>query len=398
MRMSEELPLNGIRVLDLSRLLPGPFLTLVLADLGAEVIKVEDLGAGDYLRYVPPHVGELGVQFAALNRSKKGVLLDLKGPSGRDALLKLAETTDVVVENFRPGVMDRLGLGYEALRARNPGIVLCSVSGYGQDGPYRDVAGHDMNYIALAGVLGISGPRGGAPELPGVQLADIAGGALWGVVGVLSALCGRARSGRGRHVDISMTEGAAAFLALELPPHLSGSPPPRRGEGRLNGGLACYRVYETGDGKYLSVACLEPKFWVAFGKCIGRVCDPNEAMAPTARQEEISREIAALLRGRTRAEWLEVFAGKDVCVEPVLDAEDLVGHALHVARKLFFTIDVPLPGGAGTGKLPQIRTPVGRAEGHTPAPKPGQHTREVLRAAGYDDVQIAELVRAGATR
>lgn len=390
--MASDLPLQGIRVLDLSRLLPGPFLTLVLADLGADVVKVEDLGAGDYLRFVPPFVGDLGVQFAALNRDKKALALDLKKPEGRDVLLKLAERADVVVESFRPGVLDRLGVGYGALSERNPGIVVCSISGYGQDGPYRDRAGHDLNYVALAGVLGISGRAGGPPEQPGVQIADIAGGALWGAVGVLAALLGRGRTGRGRHVDVSMCEGALAFLALEMPPHLGGAPAPRRGEGRLNGGLACYGVYATSDGRYLAVGALEPKFWQTFCACIGRTPDAQDLVAMGPRQDEIRAEVARLLAARTRDEWMAVFAGKDVCVEPVLEAEEVAAHVLHAARRMFFTI--PCEGGA----LPQIRTPLGRADGHTPAPRPNQHGRELLAEAGYDEAAIGELVRRGVTR
>src|SRR5690242_10591779 len=232
--------LQGIRVLDLSRLLPGPYLTMVLADMGADVVKVEDPRVGDYLRAFPPAKGGIAGRFLAVNRGKRSLALDLKTPAGRDALLRMAEKADVVVESFRPGVMDKLGVGYAALAAKNPKIVVCSISGYGQTGPYVDRAGHDLNYIALAGVLGMgSEARGRAPAMPGVQIADFAGGGLWGVTAILGALLGRQRSGVGEHLDISMTEGAMTLLSAELG-NLDAGGKPERGAGALNGGLACY--------------------------------------------------------------------------------------------------------------------------------------------------------------
>ncbi|HEV7557635.1 MAG TPA: CaiB/BaiF CoA-transferase family protein, partial [Kofleriaceae bacterium] len=206
--------LAGIRVLDLSRLLPGPFLTMILADMGADVVKIEDPRVGDYLRAFPPAKGGLAGRFLAINRGKRSLALDLKEPVARDALLKMAAKADVVVESFRPGVMDKLGIGYAALAAVNPKLVLCSISGYGQTGPYTHRAGHDINYIGLAGVLAMCGPADGPPVMPGVQIADLAGGALWGATAILGALVGRDRTGRGAHLDISMTEGALALLAV----------------------------------------------------------------------------------------------------------------------------------------------------------------------------------------
>ncbi|HWU90746.1 MAG TPA: CaiB/BaiF CoA-transferase family protein, partial [Kofleriaceae bacterium] len=205
--------LRGVRVLDLSRLLPGPFLTMVLADLGADVVKVEDPRVGDYLRAFPPAKGGLSGRYLAVNRGKRSLALDLKAPAGRDAFLRLAERADVVVETFRPGVLDKLGVGYARLAERNPKVVVCSISGFGQTGPYAHRAGHDLDYIGLAGVLAMGGPAAGAPVMPGVQIADLAGGSLWGATAILAALFGRERTGRGAHLDISMTEGALALLA-----------------------------------------------------------------------------------------------------------------------------------------------------------------------------------------
>src|SRR6266545_2441290 len=272
---AKERPLDGICVLDLSRLLPGPFLTMVLSDMGADVVKVEDPRLGDYMRQIPPARAGMSGRFLAVNRGKRSLALDLKTEAGVDAFLRMVERADVVVESFRPGVMARLGVGWDALERRNPRLVLCSISGYGQDGPYVERAGHDLNYIGLAGVLAMGGTRGGAPAMPGVQIAD---------------LVGRARTGRGAWLDISMTEGALALLAAELGNIEAGAETPTRGRASLNGGMACYGVYETRDGKYVSVGALEPKFWLAFNRAIGRREDVSELLAPPARQEAVRSE------------------------------------------------------------------------------------------------------------
>jgi crotonobetainyl-CoA:carnitine CoA-transferase CaiB-like acyl-CoA transferase len=283
--------------------------------------------------------------------------------------------------------MDKLGVGWDALQGRNQRIVLCSISGYGQDGPYRDRAGHDLNYIGLAGVLAMTGPQGGAPGLPGVQIADLAGGALWGAVGVLGALVG----GGGRHVDISMTEGAMALLAAELGNLGVGAPAPTRGEATLNGGLACYGVYETADGKYVSVGALEPKFWLAFNEAIGRRGDMAELIGDPSVQSRVRGEVAAILKTRTRDEWQALFGKKDVCCEPVLETSELAAHPLHVARKMFFTI-----ADAKLGEVAQLRTPVGEPSASRVAPRLGEHTDEVLGEYGFSAEEIGGLRAAGA--
>lgn len=384
-------PLEGIRVLDLSRLLPGPFLTMVLADMGADVVKVEDPRIGDYLRQFPPARGGLGGRFLAINRDKRSLALDLKSEAGRAALLRMAERADVVVESFRPGVMDKLGVGYEALRAKNPKIILCSISGYGQTGPYEKRAGHDLNYIGLAGVLAMGGEAGGAPMLPGVQIADLAGGALWGATAVLGALVGRERRGEGAHLDVSMTEGALALLATELGNLDCGGEAPARGTGMLNGGLACYGVYRCQDGKYLSVGALEPKFWLAFNAAIGRKGDMSELAAAPEKQAGIRAEIAAILATRSRDEWAATLAAHDCCAEPVLEPDELAAHPLHREREVFFTVD-----GGDLGEVMQVRTPVGRPRGERLAPKLGEHSEEVLREYGFGDEEVAALLQSPA--
>ncbi|MBI4512309.1 MAG: CoA transferase [Deltaproteobacteria bacterium] len=373
--MTARKPLEGILVLDLSRLLPGPFLTMTLSDLGAEVIKVEDPRGGDYLRTLPPAKHGLSGRFLAVNRNKRSMALDLKSPEGRDAFLKLTETADVVVESFRPGVMDKLGVGWNALSGRNPRLVLCSISGFGQDGPYRDRAGHDLNYLALAGVLAMSGERGGPPRMPGLQIADLAGGALWAAVGILAALVGRGKTGVGRHVDISMTEGALALLAPEIG-NLGFTPDghvPSRGTESLNGGLAVYGIYRTKDNKYFSVAALEPKFYMAFCEAIGRNPDLADLVAPPDKQDEIRAQIQAVFSQKTRAEWEDVFARVDACCEPVLEVDEVLSHPLHAARRVFFSMEQP-----GVGSVTQVRTPVGEPTATRPAPGLGEHSSEVL--------------------
>lgn len=390
--MSLEHALAGIRVLDLSRLLPGPYLTMILGDMGADVVKIEAPHVGDYLRPMPPAKGGMSGRFLAVNRNKRSLVLDLKSEPQKRALLRMAERADVLVESFRPGVMDRLGLGYETLAARNPGIVVCSISGYGQTGPYRERAGHDINYVGLSGVLAMGGQRGGSPAMPGIQIADIAGGALWSATGILGALVGRARTGKGAHIDISMTEGALALLASEIGNLDCDLPePPSRGNQTLNGGLACYRVYRTRDDKYLSVGPLEPKFWIALNRALGRRGSMGELAAPPARQDAIAEELAAIFAQKTRAEWLAILAEHDCCCEPVLEMDELAEHPLHQARQVFFEIEDPSD--PSIGRVRQVRTPVGAPRARYFPPRLGEHGREVLAEYGFSDDEIAALIQ-----
>lgn len=375
--------LRGVRVLDLSRLLPGPFLSMVLADLGADVVKVEDPRLGDYLRAMPPLRGGIAGRYLAINRGKRSLALDLKSEAGRAALLRMLPQADVVIESFRPGVMDKLGLGYEVLAQHHPGIILCSISGYGQTGPYVHRAGHDLNYIALAGVLGMTGARDGAPAMPGVQIADLAGGALWSATGILAALFARTRTGRGAHLDVSMTEGALSLLIAELG-NLELGERPRRGAELLNGGAACYGVYRTSDDRYLAVGALEPKFYLAFNAAIGRPQNLAELAGTPAQQAQTRAEIAARLAERPLAEWMQLLAAHDCCCEPVLELSEVPEHPLHQQRELFFTMD----GGAGVGELRQVRTPLGAPSAPTPPPRLGQHSRQVLEEFGLSPEEI----------
>ncbi|MXX73163.1 MAG: CoA transferase [Gemmatimonadetes bacterium] len=372
--------LEGVRVLDLSRLLPGPFLTMVLADLGADVVKVEEPRMGDYMRDFPPRGEGMSGRYLSVNRNKRSVTVDLKNERERVRFLRMAGQADVVVESFRPGVMDRLGVGYDALRERNEGVILCSISGYGQTGPYRDRAGHDINYLALAGVLAMSGAApDGPPAMAGVQIADMAGGAMWGAIGILAALIERRRTGKGTHLDISMTEGALALLASEF--GILGAEPavPTRGTGLLNGGAARYGLYRTSDGRYLSVGALEPQFLARLVR--GVELEADAGSADFADEEALRRRLTRVIASKTRDEWERILGGYDCCCEPVLELDEVVEHPLHGARGLFFEI----ADGGASGTL-QVRTPLGMPAGRRPAPALGADNEEVFREYGVEEL------------
>lgn len=375
----EDRPLRGVRVLELARLLPGPFATMTLADLGAQVDKVEDPQGGDYLRHMPPLVEGVNPTFRTLNRGKRSVVLDLKSSAGCDALRRLVGHYDVVVEGFRPGAMDRLGLGGETLRAENPALVYCALSGYGRDGPHAGVSGHDLNYVSRAGVLGLTGPEDGPPQVPGVQIADFGGG-LAAVSAVLAALFARERDGQGRLLDVSLSDAALSFATFGLMSRFGGLEG-GRGADVLTGGIAPYRTYATKDGGAVALAALEPKFWTAF--CEGAGIEPDmAALAPGAHQAQWKARLEALFAERTRAEWQRFAEQYDCCLEPVLEPEELPDDAHHRSR-----------GTITPGEPPTVGTPLGGGERHAAAPGRGEHTEEVLGEAGLDADAIAALKR-----
>jgi alpha-methylacyl-CoA racemase len=395
-----DLPLSDVKVLDLTRLLPGGFCSLLLADLGAEVLKVEDTGMGDYIRWAPPYYGgeeeqELGTRSAlylALNRGKRSIRLDLKSDAGREALLRLIASHDVVLDGFRPGVLDRLGVGYERMREANPGIVYCAITGYGQDGPYTQRAGHDMNYLGLVGLLGLTGSRDGPPVQSGGQIADIGGGAQMAAFGVLAALHERQRSGEGQMVDVSMADGALSWLALVAGRYFCDGEVPRRGEQQLAGGLICYFPYEVADG-WVSCGALEPKFWAALCNGVGRAdLVEKQFEAPGS---EAWREVAEIFRSRTREEWVAFNAEHDCCIEPVLDLDEALDSELVRAREMVVEVEQPR-----LGTVRQVGAPVKLsrtpADPTRPAPAFGEHTDEVLSEAGYSAEEIAAMRESGA--
>lgn len=391
--------LTGVRVLDLSRLLPGGFCSLLLADHGAAVLKVEDTGAGDYIRWAPPMIdgavaSAASALFLALNRNKRSIRIDLKSRAGREVLLALVREHDVVLESYRPGVLDRLGIGYEVLRAANQRIVLCSITGYGQAGPLCDRAGHDLNYVGLAGLLGLTGAADGPPVQSAGQIADLGGGALLAAFAILAALRERDRSGEGQHIDVAMADGALSWLTLVAAGRLAGAPVTPRGGDALAGGVVCYRPYRCADG-WVTLAALEARYWEAWCRGVGREDLVGEQLAaPGGAAHAAVEEVFAT---RTRAQW-ERFAGEvECCLEPVLELDEVLASEHVAARGMLVAIDQPgaaRPVGQLGSPVKLSRTPADTAR--LPGPALGEHTEAVLRAAGYRDDQIAELLRDGA--
>jgi crotonobetainyl-CoA:carnitine CoA-transferase CaiB-like acyl-CoA transferase len=393
------LPLEGLKVLDLTRLLPGGFCSMLLADFGADVIKVEDTGLGDYVRWAPPYYD--GVErsagsalFLSLNRGKRSIRIDLKSAQGKDVLLRLVRDADVLLESFRPGVLDRLGVGYERLREENPGLVYGAITGYGQDGPGRDRPGHDLNYLGLNGILGLSGEADGPPAPSAAQIADLGGGALMAVVGVLIALRERERSGQGQQVDCSMFDGSLSLLAMLAAEMLAGGPVPRRGELRLAGGIVCYRPYRCADG-YVTLGALEPKFWTAFCQGVGREDLAGHAFDPPG--SEAHRTLSEIFAERTREEWRAFAAEYDCCLEPVLDLDEALTGELVAAREMVVSLDQP--GADQPVRLLGLPFKLSRTPGdpvRAPGPGLGEHTRDVLREAGYTGAEVDALLESGA--
>lgn len=384
-------PLQDVRILDLSRLIPGPFATLVLADLGARVDKLEDTGGGDYLRHFPPHVAGESAAFQVLNRGKRSLVLDLKKPDGRDALKRLVRSYDVVFEQFRPGVLERLGLGYDVLRAENPRLVICALTGYGATGELAQRAGHDLDYLARSGLLGMQGVPGAPPGVPGFQLADVSGG-MWCVIAIQAALAERARTGEGRVLDIAMTDGVLGFASASLAAALAGAPM-ARGEDPLAGGIAPYRTYLSSDGFPFALAALEPKFWTTFCQAAGLEPDMT-ALVPGPHQAEHGKKLTELFASRTREAWIAFAKAHDCCLEPVVLPHEIARDPHLASRGLFFELDTP------RGPVPQFRTPVTPRDGasFTPPPRAGEHTRAILADAGFDAAAIDALLASGAAR
>jgi alpha-methylacyl-CoA racemase len=397
--MTAALPLDGLRVLDLSRLLPGGFCSMLLADFGADVIKVEDTGMGDYVRWSPPYYDGAedtakGALFLALNRAKRSIRIDLKHDQGKEVLLRLARDADVLLESFRPGVLDRLGVGYERLRSVNPRLVYCAITGYGQDGPNRDRSGHDMNYLGLNGVLGLTGDADGPPVQAAGQIADLGGGGLMGALGIMIALRERERSGEGQFVDTSMFDGSLSWLALVAAEYFGTGRAPRRGQVLLAGALTCYRPYACSDG-YITLGALEPKFWRAWCLGVSREDLVDHAFDPPG--SDAHRAVTEIFASRTREQWRQFASEHDCCLEPVLELDEALGSELVAAREMVVELDQP--GAAEPVKLLGAPVKLSRTPAdpvRSPGPGLGEHTGEVLAAAGFSDEEIAALVQDGA--
>ncbi len=388
-----ETALSGLKVLDLTRLLPGPFCSMLMADLGADVIKVEEPKIGDYIRAWPPKIGGNSGYHAVLNRNKRSLTLNLKDPEGKAIFEKLAAGADVVLEGFRPGVMGKLGLDFRSLERINPRLVYCSISGYGADGILANKAGHDINYLALSGVLSHSGKD--RPTVSGVQIADIGGGALMAAFSIMAALFARERLGRGQFIDISMTDGSLAWNCMRWGKFIAGGQVPTPGDDMLNHGVACYNIYRTADGRYMSLGALEPQFWKAFCRAAGRPeWDTPIYFEPGAHQKELIESVSEFFRQKTMAEWVEFLKDTDCCCEPILNLDEVMESRLMKERAMVVDL-VHASWGAykQLGIAPKFSLTPGALKSH--APGLGEHTRPILEQLGYSPAGIEELKRAG---
>jgi crotonobetainyl-CoA:carnitine CoA-transferase CaiB-like acyl-CoA transferase len=387
--------LAGLTVLDLTRLLPGAYCTQMLADLGADVIKVEEPGRGDYNREFPPiNVKESG-SFLLLNRNKRSVTVNLKTEEGKVILRRLAARADILVEGFRPGVMDRLGVGYEALTKENPRLIYCAISGYGQDGPYAKTPGHDLNYMALAGALQLFGKAGEGPIVPGLSIADQGGGSLMAAFGILAAVLGRARTGKGQFVDVSMTDGAVSWLGYHAADYLFAGVEPKGGERRFIGQAPCYNVFRCADGRHITLGLIEPQFWNRFCDIVG-LPDLKEEQWPEGEVADRQMScVADLMASRSCDEWMALLGPADLPVAPVNTMREAFDDPQLKHREMLLEMDHPVE-----GRIPQLGFPIkfsdtpGRLR--TPPPLLGEHNDEVLRSLGYADGDIEELRRKSA--
>ncbi|WP_298472993.1 CaiB/BaiF CoA-transferase family protein [uncultured Psychrobacillus sp.] len=387
--------LNGLKILDFSTLLPGPFATMMLADMGADVIKIEAPNREDFLKHIEPKDGEVSATFAHLNRSKRSLALDIKLAESKDIIYRLIEEYDIVIEQFRPGVMDKLGIGYEKLKEINPKIIFCSITGYGQTGPLRNRAGHDINYLSIAGVASYSARKNQAPVPGGIQVADLAGGSMPAVIGILAAVYHRHSTGEGQHIDVSLTDVAFSLNAMYGPNFLVGGENPKEEEMLLNGGTF-YDYYETKDGRYFSVGSLEPKFQQKLCELLGdrnliKLSNSNSKEDQQAFKEIVTKEFKA----RNFDEWISILGDDfDGCVEPVLSFGEAVQHPQILARNMVTTV----PKSEG-GEQQQIAFPIkfsaSRPEYRFAGVSTGKHTQEILKSLGMDLPEIQSLAEKG---
>ena len=386
-------PLAGLKVLDFSTLLPGPYATQLLADMGAEVLRVEALGRPDLTRNMPPFV-EQGISaiHATLNRNKKSIALNLKKQEAIQIVHRMIEDYDIVLEQFRPGVMERLGLGYKALKEINPRLIYCSITGYGQTGPLKDRAGHDINYLALSGLASYSGRKETGPVLSGTQIADIAGGSHHAVMGILAAVLQRQATGEGQSIDISMTDCAFALNAMFGANSLVSGKSPKAGEELLNGGIF-YDYYQTQDGRWFSVGSLEPQFAqglfaaIEHPEWLARAADQNPSS-----QQSLKQDMAEVFASKTFAQWREIFEQLDICVEPVLELQEAVSHPHFMERGM--VVELPV---TEDKTVTQISNPIrfsGSDASYTKAGGvPGEDVEVVLEALGFGKDVIETLER-----
>lgn len=382
-------PLQGVRVLDLSRLLPGPMCTLHLADMGANVIKVEETTKGDYARSIPPVKKTTSSFFLALNRNKRSMTLDLTKEEGKKVFLNLSRGTDVVVESFRPGVVSKLGIDYEAVKKENPKVVYCSITGYGQTGPYSNRAGHDLNYCSYAGVLQKSPQSNEKPIIPNFQIADIVGGALNAAMGILAALVFQKTTGQGQYIDVSLMDGTLAHSVSALP-ELEGFKDIDFNPDFLTGALPCYNVYETSDKRFIALAAQEFKFWESFCKAIKREDLVPLHMVSGNDTQKVYNELSQIFKTQTLEYWINYFKDVDCCISPVLLPNEVVNNEQVKAREMILTKEHPTEGNVMQFSLP-LKFSAFNFEVEKAGPMLGEHTEEILKDTGYTEDEIKNL-------
>jgi crotonobetainyl-CoA:carnitine CoA-transferase CaiB-like acyl-CoA transferase len=394
--------MEGVKVLDLTRLAPGPYCTMILGDLGADVLKVEEPGIPSGRR--AQQAGSAGISipglmspdspFFALNRNKKSIVLNLKSEKGKEVFYKLTKKFDILVEEMRPGVSKRLGIDYDTLKNINPCIIYCSITGYGQNSPYRGIAGHDINYISMAGALSTIGPKGGPPAIPLSILADYAGGGMHAAVGILAALLVRQKTGRGQYIDIAMTDGVVSLFTLIYSDYFESGNIPERGAYLTSGGVPYYDIYETKDGKYITIGSIEPWFYANLCRALGREDLIPYQSAPEPRREKIRREFREIFRTMTRDDWFDLLSKTDVCVGKVLTLDEAERDPHFQARRMFVELEHPQK-----GRVKQVGISLKLSD--TPGsirsfpPGRGQHTEEVLKDLGYNEGEIATMRQKG---
>ena len=387
-------PLSGVKIVDFTRLLPGPLATMFLADMGADVIKVEDPDRPDYVRDFEPKIGGMSMFYLALNRSKRSLAINYLSPEGRQVIHDLIKNADVLIEQFRPGIMKEMGLGYEELSALNPRLIYVSITGYGQHSFMSMAAGHDLNYIAVAGALGITGLEDGAPVIPGFQLADIAGGSYMAMNAVMAALYQREKTGKGDFVDVAMTDAALPFSAMQFAYQQGLKKEPGRGKFELSGALPNYNVYQCSDGKYVALGSLEPKFWNKFCEKVNR---KDWSAAFLKKDEELAalkNEVTLLFKTRTRDEWVHFFKHEDICLTPVNELAELEHDQYLNERNMFVNNEHPVVGKYKTINQP-LKFKQTSFDNNWNAPELGDDTASILEALNYDKLRVSKLVEAG---
>ena len=388
------LPLTGIRVLDLSSLLPGGLCTQMLADMGADVLKIENPKEGDGFRKAPPLVKTMGSYFHMINRNKRAMTLNLRDAEGRKIFLKMVAEADVLLDTFRPGTLQKLRLAFDDLKKLNPRLIHCSLTGFGQDGPYRDRAAHDINFLSLSGILDLLGEKNGKPIVPGVQFAGAGGGSLTAAMGILAALFGRERTGEGKYIDAALLDGLTPFLGLVMSTYMTTGQAPKRGESMVGGGYAFYQIYETADQKYIALGCLEEKFWQEFCRAIERADMIPDQFTTGTRQEELIAEVQRIIYQKTLVEWLALLSRYDTCVSPVQTLEDALNDPHIRQRGLWFKAYHPVDGKIGQQGFP-LKFSESQPGWRTHPPSFGEHTREILLEMGYTDDAIDNLAMLG---